>query len=128
MAKVLSSGRVAERPRSAGLHYALRQDGFPTRSTLEGERKQVTVLFPDVKGSMDLAEEVEAEQWRGIMKGSSAFERLHPPLEGTINQYTGGVTALFGAFLVRENHARRAYSSAVSLQTADAAFLVVGCC
>src|SRR5207344_661863 len=37
------------------------------RSSLEGERKQVTVLFADVKGSMDLAEQVDAEEWHGVM-------------------------------------------------------------
>src|SRR5262249_36480601 len=38
-----------------------------TRSALEGERKQVTVLFADVKGSMDLAEQVDPEEWHKIM-------------------------------------------------------------
>ena len=40
-----------------------------SRSALQGERKQVTVLFANVKGSMDLAESVEAEEWHGIMEG-----------------------------------------------------------
>jgi len=38
-----------------------------SRSALEGERKQVTVLFADVKGSMDLAEQVDPEEWHNIM-------------------------------------------------------------
>jgi Double zinc ribbon len=38
-----------------------------SRSALEGERKQVTVLFADVKGSMDLAEQVDPEEWHKIM-------------------------------------------------------------
>jgi double zinc ribbon protein len=38
-----------------------------SRSALEGERKQVTVVFADVKGSMDLAEQVDPEEWHKIM-------------------------------------------------------------
>src|SRR5262245_29508360 len=68
-----------------------------SRSALEGERKQVTVLFADVKGSMDLAEQIDPEEWHGIMDRFFAIlsEGVHR-FEGTINQYTGdGVMALF---------------------------------
>ena len=70
-----------------------------TRSALEGERKQVTVLFADVKGSMDLAEQVDPEEWHRIMDRFFAIlsEGIHR-FEGTINQFTGdGIMALFGA-------------------------------
>jgi hypothetical protein len=70
-----------------------------SRSALEGERKQVTVLFADVKGSMDLAEQVDAEEWHKIMDRFFAIlsEGVHR-FEGTVNQYTGdGIMALFGA-------------------------------
>src|SRR5262245_54730607 len=68
-----------------------------SRGALEGERKQVTVLFADVKGSMDLAEQVDPEEWHKIMDRFFAIlsEGVHR-FEGTINQYTGdGIMALF---------------------------------
>src|SRR5262249_56041573 len=49
-----------------------------SRATLEGERKQVTVLFADVKGSMDLAEQVGAEDWHRLM--DRFFHILAAPL------------------------------------------------
>ncbi len=39
-----------------------------SKSALEGERKQVTVLFADVKGSIELAEQLDPEQWHGILE------------------------------------------------------------
>jgi Double zinc ribbon len=61
-----------------------------SRSALEGERKQVTVLFADVKGSMDLAEQVDPEEWHRIL--DRFFQILSDGVhrfEGTVNQYTG---------------------------------------
>ena len=69
------------------------------KSALEGERKQVTVLFADVKGSMELAEQVDPEEWHRILDRFFQIltEGVHR-YEGTINQYTGdGIMALFGA-------------------------------
>ena len=80
-----------------------------SRSTLEGERKQVTVLFADVKGSMDLAEQVDPEEWHKIMDRFFAIlsEGVHR-FEGTINQYTGdGIMALFGAPRTKTTHSAR---------------------
>src|SRR3990172_7976737 len=81
-----------------------------SKSALEGERKQVTVLFADVKGSMALAERVDPEQWHAILDGFFAVlaEGVHR-FEGTVNQYTGdGIMALFGARIAHEDHARPA--------------------
>ncbi len=89
-----------------------------SRSALEGERKQVTVLFADVQGSMHLAEQVDPEAWHRIMDHFFAImtEGVHR-FEGTINQYTGdGVMALFGAPLAHEDHAQRACYAALHLQ------------
>jgi class 3 adenylate cyclase len=89
-----------------------------SRAALEGERKQVTVLFADVKGSMDLAEQVDPEEWHKIMDRFFAIlsDGIHR-FEGTINQYTGdGVMALFGAPLAHEDHARRACYTVLFLQ------------
>ena len=81
-----------------------------TRTALEGERKQVTVLFADVKGSMDLAEQVDPEEWHQILDRFFAIlaEGVHR-FEGTVNQYTGdGIMALFGAPIAHEDHAQPA--------------------
>jgi class 3 adenylate cyclase len=89
-----------------------------SRSALEGERKQVTVLFADVKGSMDLAEQVDAEEWHRIMDRFFAIlsEGVHR-FEGTINQFTGdGIMALFGAPIAHEDHAQRACYAALHLR------------
>src|SRR5437773_11285147 len=60
-----------------------------SRSRLEGERRQVTVLFADVKGSMELAEQVDPEAWHHILDRFFAIlaEGVHR-FEGTINQFT----------------------------------------
>jgi class 3 adenylate cyclase/tetratricopeptide (TPR) repeat protein len=89
-----------------------------SRNALEGERKQVTVLFADVKGSMDLAEQVDPEEWHRIMDRFFAIlsEGVHR-LEGTINQFTGdGVIALFGAPIAHEDHAERTCYAALHLR------------
>src|SRR5713101_6429432 len=88
-----------------------------SRAALEGERKQVTVLFADVKGSMDLAEQVDPEEWHKMMDRFFAIlsEGVHR-FEGTINQYTGdGIMALFVAPIAHEDHARRACYAALHL-------------
>src|SRR5262245_19802672 len=89
-----------------------------SRSALEGERKQVTVLFADVTGSMNIAEKVDPEEWHKVMDGffrvlSDGVHRF----EGTINQYTGDrIMALFGAPIAHEDHARRACYAALYLR------------
>jgi class 3 adenylate cyclase len=78
-----------------------------SKSVLEGERKQVTVLFADIQRSMELAEELDAEEWHHILDRffSILSEGVHR-FEGTINQYTGdGIMALFGAPIAHEDHA-----------------------
>jgi len=88
-----------------------------SRSALEGERKQVTVLFADVKGSMELADRVDPEEWHRILDGFFQIlaEGVHR-FEGTVNQYTGdGVMALFGAPIAHEDHAQRACYAALHL-------------
>src|SRR6266540_1181489 len=54
-------------PRSYTPHH-LAEKILTSRSALEGERKQVTVLFADVKGSMDLAEQLDPEEWHRILE------------------------------------------------------------
>src|SRR3954449_7789584 len=83
----------------------------------DGERKQVTVLFADVSGSMDLAEGQDPEEWRKIMQRffailAAAVERF----EGTVDKFTGdGIMAVFGAPVAYEDHARRACYAALQM-------------
>ena len=91
-----------------------------SKSALEGERKQVTVLFADVKGSMELAEQLDPEQWHTILDRFFAIltDGVHR-FEGTVNQYTGdGIMALFGAPIAHEDHAQRACYAALHLRDA----------
>jgi hypothetical protein len=90
------------------------------RSALEGERKHITVLFADVKGSMNLAERFDPEQWFRIFQ--VVAEGAHR-FEGTVNQFTGdGVMALFGAPIAHEDHAQRACLAALHIRDAVRAF------
>jgi class 3 adenylate cyclase len=76
------------------------------------------VLFADAKGSMDLAEHVDPEDWHKIMNRFFAMlsEGVHR-FEGTTNQYTGdGIMALFGASIAHEDHAQRACYAGLHLQ------------
>ncbi len=88
-----------------------------SKSALEGERKQVTVLFADVQGSMELAEQLDPEEWHRIL--DRFFQILTDGVhrfEGTVNQYTGdGIMALFGAPIAHEDHAQRACYAALQL-------------
>jgi class 3 adenylate cyclase/tetratricopeptide (TPR) repeat protein len=90
------------------------------RSALEGERKQVTVLFADVVGFSTLAGPLDPEDVHTLMDG--CFEILTQQVhryEGTINQFTGdGIMALFGAPLMHEDHAVRALHAALGIQKA----------
>src|SRR5213593_5248498 len=93
-----------------------------SRSALEGERRQVTVLFADLAGFTSLAEKLDPEEVHRIVNG--CFERITAEVhrfEGTINQYTGdGVMALFGAPIAHEDSARRAVHAALGIQRAIA--------
>ena len=87
----------------------------PTSS--EGERKQVTVLFADLVGSMELAERLDADEFSEVMQG--LFEVCREAVEafgGTVDKFTGdGVMALFGAPMAQEDHAGRACHAALRL-------------
>jgi class 3 adenylate cyclase/tetratricopeptide (TPR) repeat protein len=94
------------------------------RSSLEGERKQVTVLFADVAGFTALSERLDPEVVHTIMDGCFSIlgEQVHH-YEGTINQYTGdGIMALFGAPIAHEDHALRAAHAALGIQEALAEY------
>ncbi|HEY0631351.1 MAG TPA: adenylate/guanylate cyclase domain-containing protein, partial [Thermoleophilaceae bacterium] len=76
------------------------------------------MLFADVMGSMELAEQSDPEEWRTIMARFFAIlcEGVHR-FEGTVDKFTGdGIMALFGAPVAHEDHARRACYAALHLQ------------
>ena len=85
--------------------------------TDDGERKQVTVLFADVSGSMDLAERQDPEEWRKIMQRFfSILADAVTKFEGTVDKFTGdGIMAVFGAPVAHEDHAQRACYAALQM-------------
>ncbi len=96
----------------------LASEVFQSRSALEGERKQVTVLFCDLVGSTALAEKLGPETMHLLLNRffELALSEVHR-YEGTINQFLGdGFMALFGAPIAHEDHARRAALAAIGLQ------------
>jgi class 3 adenylate cyclase len=89
-----------------------------SKSALEGERKQVTVLFADLKGSMELLADRDPEEARKFL--DPVLERMMEAVhhyEGTVNQVMGdGIMALFGAPIAHEDHAVRACYAALRMQ------------
>ena len=110
-------GRAVTTAREGAL---LRTCGCPVSPRpATGERKQVTVLFTDVVGSMKLAAALDAERLREIM--NELFNRAAAVVQryqGTVGQFTGdGLMALFGAPLALEDHALRACIAALEIQS-----------
>ena len=95
-----------------------------SKAALEGERKQVTVLFADLKGSMELLADRDPEEARKIL--DPVLERMMEAVhryEGTVNQVMGdGIMALFGAPLAHEDHAVRACYAALRMQESVKAY------
>jgi Adenylate and Guanylate cyclase catalytic domain/Double zinc ribbon len=91
-----------------------------SKTALEGERKQVTVLFADLKGSMELLAHRDPEESRQLL--DPVLERMMQAVhryEGPVNQVMGdGIMAPFGAPLAHEDHAVRACYAALAMQTA----------
>jgi class 3 adenylate cyclase/tetratricopeptide (TPR) repeat protein len=91
-----------------------------SRSALAGERKQVTVLFADIKDSTELIRDLDPEAAQQLLDPAlhTMMEGVHR-FEGTVNQVLGdGIMALFGAPLAHEDHALRACYAALTMQTA----------
>jgi len=91
-----------------------------SKAALEGERKQVTVLFADLKSSMELLAGRDSEDARQLL--DPVLERMMDGVhryEGTVNQVMGdGIVALFGAPIAQEDHAVRACYAALAMQAA----------
>src|SRR5262249_37686308 len=89
-----------------------------SRPSLEGERKQVTVLFADIRGSTSLLEGLDPEDAQKLIDPvlHVMMDAVHR-YEGTVNQVLGdGIMALFGAPLAHEDHAVRACYTALAMQ------------
>jgi class 3 adenylate cyclase len=95
-----------------------------SRIALEGERKQVTVLFADLKGSMELLADRDPEEARQLL--DPILERMMAAVHryaGTVNQVMGdGIMALFGAPVAHEDHAVRACYAALAMQESVARY------
>ena len=112
-----------EPPAQAPLAYTppyLAEKILTSRSALEGERKQVTVLFADLKGSTELIRDLDPEQAQALLDPAlhAMMDAVHR-YEGTVNQVLGdGIMALFGAPIAHEDHAVRACYAALAMQEA----------
>jgi len=90
-----------------------------SRSSIEGERKLVTILFADIANFTSMSEQIDPEEVHQIMDGcfKILMDAIHK-YEGTVNQFTGdGVMALFGAPISHEDHAQRACKAAIEIQS-----------
>src|SRR5262245_36013086 len=106
------------RPPAAYTPKYLAERILTSRAVLEGERKQVTVLFADVKGSMELLSDRDPEEVRALLDPvlEAMMEAVHR-YEGTVNQVMGdGIMALFGAPIAHEDHAIRGCYAAHRMQ------------
>src|SRR5262245_28629993 len=110
------TGRFASPESYTPKHLAERI--LTSKAALEGERKQVTVLFADLKGSMELLADRDPEEARKLL--DPVLERMMEAVhryEGTVNQVMGdGIMALFGAPIAHEDHAVRACYAALRMQ------------
>ena len=114
------SRSVAQKLHSAAPHRQI----LITKAALEGERKQVTVLFADIKGSMEVIADAIWRMRRSSSTPSSKrmIEAVHH-YEGTVNSVMGdGIMALFGAPLAHEDHAVRACYAALRMQESIARY------
>src|SRR5216684_447605 len=97
---------------------AIRVNSEAAPEALEGERKTVTALFADIKGSMDLIEDLDPEQARAMVDPALKLmmDAVHR-YGGYVAQSTGdGIFALFGAPVAHEDHPQRALYAALRMQ------------
>src|SRR5215813_6141560 len=114
---------VAPAPTAAPLTYTppyLAEKILTSRSALEGERKQVTVLFADLKGNTELIRDLDPEAGQALLDTvlHLMMDAVHR-FEGTVNDVAGdGIMAMFGAPIAHEDHALRACYAALAMQAA----------
>lgn len=111
-------------PPQAYTPKSLAEQIIRSRAAIEGERKRVTVVFADLKGSMELLADRDPEEARKLLDPvlEQMIEAVHR-YEGTVNQVMGdGIMALFGAPLAHEDHAVRACYAALRMQNTVARY------
>jgi class 3 adenylate cyclase len=111
---------TAPKPPLAYTPKHLTEKILTSRSALEGERKQVTVCFADIKDSTELIKDLDPEDAQKLLDPAIhiMMEAIHR-FEGTVNQVLGdGIMSIFGAPLAHEDHAARACYAALAMQTA----------
>src|SRR4029453_1745174 len=114
---LLAAGKVAFAPSKAYTPQHLAEKILTSRSALEGERKQVTVLFADIKDSTELIKDLDPEAAQQLIDPAIhiMMDAVHR-FEGTVNQVLGdGIMALFGAPIAHEDHALRACYAALAM-------------
>jgi class 3 adenylate cyclase/tetratricopeptide (TPR) repeat protein len=119
----IPAGVTSASPQSYTPRY-LAEKILTSRSAMEGERKEVTVLFCDIVGSSSLAERLDPEAMHQIMDRALRLmaEAIHR-YEGTVNQFLGdGLMALFGAPVALEDHALRAVMAALMMRETISAY------
>src|SRR5580698_11519354 len=113
-----ASATGSPQARSATLDIRVTPEQPGVQATLDGERKTVTALFADIKGSMDLMEDLDPEEARAIVDPALKLmiDAAHR-YDGYIVQSTGdGIFALFGAPVAQEDHPQRALYAALRMQ------------
>jgi class 3 adenylate cyclase/tetratricopeptide (TPR) repeat protein len=117
---VVPPGRTLDQAPLAYTPTYLTEKILASRAALEGERKQVTVLFADIKDSTELLRDLDPEAAQQLL--DPAIQRMMEAVhrfEGTVNQVLGdGIMALFGAPITHEDHALRACYAALAMQAA----------
>jgi class 3 adenylate cyclase/tetratricopeptide (TPR) repeat protein len=114
------TGHTLERTPLTYTPQHLTEKILASRAALEGERKQVTVLFADIKDSTELIKDLDPETAQQLLDPAlrRMMEAVHR-FEGTVNQVMGdGIMALFGAPIAHEDHAIRACYAALAMQAA----------
>jgi class 3 adenylate cyclase len=109
---------IASTPRHLAERLLAEQAALEARGAPDGERKTITVLFADIKGSMDLLADLDPEEARQLIAPALTLmmEAVHR-YEGDVAQSLGdGIFALFGAPIAHEDHAQRALYSALRMQ------------
>ena len=109
---------ISYTPRHLAERILAEQQALTARGAPDGERKTITALFADIKGSMALLEDLDPEEARHIIDPALRLmmEAVHR-YEGYVAQSLGdGIFALFGAPIAHEDHAQRALYAALRMQ------------
>jgi len=118
LGKVVSAVVATSPPQESAPKVRVTSEQPDASSTLDGERKTVTALFADIKGSTELMEDLDPEEARAIIDPALKLmiDAVHR-YDGYIVQSTGdGIFALFGAPLAHEDHPQRALYAALRMQ------------